>query len=101
MRSPFEGEDKCGCGLALVANLCRVHGANLAPQTPPDPHMAQHVVAELRRMGKRYPALEPLLETMGTAALRDLLRAIRDAKDDGKRTMRAKANRYGLGHLIR
>jgi hypothetical protein len=52
-------------------------------------------------MGKRYPELEPLLRTLGTPAVRDLLRALRDAKSDGERNLRAKANRFGLGHLIR
>jgi hypothetical protein len=91
---------KCGCGLALIGELCRVHGANLI-QTRHDPHLSQHIVAELRRMGKQYPALEALLPTLSIPAARDLLRALKDAKEEGSRTARAKLNRMGLGYLGR
>jgi hypothetical protein len=58
--------------------------------------LARYITAELRRMGKQYPALEALLPTMTEPQLRDLLNALRDSQDAGKRGVQARARRMGF-----
>lgn len=58
--------------------------------------LARHIVAEIRRMGKQYPALEALLPGMTEPQLRDLLNLIRDTTDNENRRMRGQARRMGL-----
>lgn len=59
-------------------------------------HLARHITAEIRRMGKQYPALEALLPTMTEPQLRDLLNLIRDTRDGEKHRMQGQARRMGL-----
>jgi hypothetical protein len=47
-------------------------------------------------MGKQYPALEALMDSMDQAQLLDLHRLIRDAQDHGKRGVQARARRMGF-----
>ena len=56
----------------------------------------RHITAEIRRMGRQYPALEALLPTMTEPQLRDLLNLMRDTKDAEKRRMQSSARRIGL-----
>jgi len=56
----------------------------------------RHITAEIRRMGRQYPALEALLPTMTEPQLRDLLNLMRDTKDAEKRRMQSSARRMGL-----
>lgn len=59
-------------------------------------HLARHITAEIRRMGKQYPALEALLPTMTEPQLRDLLNLLRDSQDEGERAVRSRARRMGF-----
>jgi len=61
----------------------------------------RYITAEIRRMGKQYPALEALLPTMTEPQLRDLLNLMRDTKDAENRRMKGQAARMGLPGLIR
>lgn len=58
--------------------------------------LARHIVAEIRRMGKRYGHLEALLPGMTEPQLRDLLNLIRDTRDGENRRMQGQARRMGL-----
>ena len=58
--------------------------------------LARHIVAEMRRAGKRYPALEAMLDSMTEPQLRDLLNLMRDTKDAESRRMQGSARRMGL-----
>ena len=58
--------------------------------------LARHIVAEIRRMGKQYPALEALLPGMTEPQLRELFNLIRDSKDTENRRLRGRARRMGL-----
>ena len=58
--------------------------------------LRQHIVAEIRRMGKQYRALEALLPGMTEPQLRDLLNLIRDTTENENRRMRGQAQRMGL-----
>jgi len=58
--------------------------------------LARHITAEIRRMGRQYPALEALLPTMTEPQLRDLLNLMRDTKDAEMRRMQSSARRMGL-----
>jgi hypothetical protein len=42
---------------------------------------------------KRYPSLEPMLETMTEPQLQDLLRLVRDVQDSENRRMQSKVQR--------
>jgi len=59
-------------------------------------HLARHITAEIRRMGKRYEHLEALLPGMTEPQLRDLLNLLRDSQDEGKRGVQARARRMGF-----
>lgn len=59
-------------------------------------HLARHITAEMRRMGKRYPALEAMLPTMTEPQLRDVLNLLRDSQDEGKRGVQSRARRMGF-----
>lgn len=50
----------------------------------------------MRQMGKQYPALEPMLESMTVPQLQDLLRLMRDAKDNENRRMQSRMSRMGI-----
>jgi len=68
----------------------------------PDPHLARTVLATMRQTtGKRYPHLEPLLDTMDTQQLQDLLRLVRDVKDSETMRCAGQARRMGMPGLIR
>ena len=58
--------------------------------------LKQHVVAAMRQMGKRYPELEGLLDTMTEAQTRELLHLVRDAQDHEKRRMQGQMTRMGI-----
>ena len=59
--------------------------------------LVREITAEIRRIGKRYVALETLLPTMTEPQLRDLLHLIRDTKDDVLCHARSQARRMGSG----
>lgn len=58
--------------------------------------LARHITAELRRMAGHYPHLEGLLPSMTEAQQRDLLNALKAAKDAGKREVQGRARRMGF-----
>lgn len=65
-------------------------------------HLARTLLAEIRQAtGRQYPALEPLLDGMTEAQLRDFLRLVRDVREDENRRCRGQASRMGLPGLIR
>lgn len=67
-----------------------------------NPHLARTVFATIRQStGKAYPHLEPLLETMDTQQLQDLLRLVRDVKDSENMRCKGQARRMGMPGLIR
>jgi hypothetical protein len=53
--------------------------------------LKQTVIAEMRRMGKQYPHLEAVMQTMTEPQLRDILNLIRDVGDNEKSHMRRMA----------
>ena len=64
--------------------------------------LAHHAVATIRQAtSRRYPKLEALIETMDAEQLQELVRLLNDTQDEAKRRVRSRANRMGLGHLIR
>jgi hypothetical protein len=57
-------------------------------------HLAHLVLATMcQSTGKRYPSLEPLMETMTEPQLQDLLRLVRDVADQENRRMQSKVQR--------
>lgn len=58
--------------------------------------LVHHITAEIRRMGKRYAALEALLPSMTREQQHDLLMLIYEAKDSEKRRLNGQARRMGL-----
>jgi hypothetical protein len=58
--------------------------------------LQRHIIATMRQMGKQYPALEPMLESMTVPQLQDLLRLMRDAKDNENRRMQSRMSRMGI-----
>lgn len=54
------------------------------------------VVATMRQMGKQYPALEPLLQTMTLPQLQDMLRLMRDTQENESRRMQGRMSRMGI-----
>jgi hypothetical protein len=66
------------------------------------PRLQHHALATIRQATHRgYPKVEAMLETMDAEQLQELIRLVTDANDEGKRSVRGKARRLGLGHLIR
>ena len=63
--------------------------------------LSRHIVAEMRRAGKMYPALEAMLDSMTEPQLRDLLNLMRDTKDAENRRMKGQARRMGMPGLLR
>lgn len=64
-------------------------------------HLHRHIVAEMRRLGKCYGALEALLPEMTEPQLRDLLLLMRDSKRDENSRMRSQAARMGFPGVLR
>jgi len=67
-------------------------------------HLARTVLATMcQSTGKRYPELEPMLETMTDPQLQDMLRLLRDVQDSEKRRMQSRVQRMtGIpGSIIR
>jgi len=54
------------------------------------------VLATMRQLGKQYPALEPMLETMTTPQLQDMLRLMRDVQENEKGRMQGRMSRMGI-----
>jgi hypothetical protein len=54
------------------------------------------VIAAMRQMGRQYTALEPMLETMTVPQLQDMLRLMRDTKEDESRRLQGRMSRMGI-----
>ena len=69
----------------------------------PDPQLARTVFATIRQStgNKTYRHLEKMLKTMDTQQLQDLLRLVRDVKQDENLRCRGQARRMGMPGLIR
>lgn len=58
--------------------------------------LARHITGELRRMRGHYPHLEGLLPSLTPEQQRDLLNALKAAKEAGKSEVRGRVRRMGL-----
>jgi len=58
--------------------------------------LTRHITAELRRMRGYYPHLEGLLPSLTPEQQRDLLNALKAAKEAGKSEVQGRARRMGF-----
>lgn len=62
----------------------------------------RNALATIRQLtGRRYDALEPILEKMSDHELSEFVRMLRDVRDGENRRCRGQASRMGLPGLIR